>query len=101
MTRQPAFYAHDGSRLAAYALLPAAVIYDAAARLRFRLTSPRRAGVPVICVGNPTLGGAGKTPVAIAIAERLKAMGRSPMGSSSRPVRCGCHSPISAPAPML
>ena len=78
MTRQPAFYAHDGSRLAACALLPAAVIYDAAARLRFRLTSPRRAGVPVICVGNPTLGGAGKTPVAIAIAERLKAMGRNP-----------------------
>lgn len=82
MKRQPAFYAydgaHDGSRFWAYALLPAALIYDAIARLRFLLTFPRDAGAPVICVGNPTLGGAGKTPVAIAIAERLKAMGRHP-----------------------
>ncbi|MFS8037656.1 tetraacyldisaccharide 4'-kinase [Xanthobacter sp. AM11] len=37
-----------------------------------------RVGVPVICVGNPTVGGAGKTPTAIAILARLTAQGARP-----------------------
>ena len=38
----------------------------------------RRAGMPVISVGNLVAGGAGKTPVAITIAARLRALGRQP-----------------------
>jgi tetraacyldisaccharide 4'-kinase len=38
----------------------------------------RPAPVPVICVGNPTLGGAGKTPAAIAIAHLLREAGQKP-----------------------
>ena len=49
--------------------------FFAAARLSQR---GRSAGIPVICVGNPTLGGAGKTPVAIEVARILEDAGRRP-----------------------
>jgi tetraacyldisaccharide 4'-kinase len=35
-------------------------------------------GLPVICVGNPTVGGAGKTPTVIEIARRLALHGHKP-----------------------
>jgi tetraacyldisaccharide 4'-kinase len=35
-------------------------------------------GIPVICVGNLTAGGSGKTPVAIAIADALRQRGQKP-----------------------
>ena len=37
-----------------------------------------RAGIPVICVGNFTLGGTGKTPTAIAVARLLTQNGKAP-----------------------
>ncbi|MEA1938780.1 MAG: tetraacyldisaccharide 4'-kinase, partial [Pseudomonadota bacterium] len=48
------------------------------ARLRQVRTVPYRAPVPVICVGNLVSGGAGKTPVAMAIADILAEMGLKP-----------------------
>ncbi len=39
---------------------------------------PYDAGVPVICVGNMTAGGAGKTPTVLALARRLKKRGKKP-----------------------
>ena len=37
--------------------------------------TPQDAGVPVVCVGNLTVGGAGKTPVVRALVQRLRARG--------------------------
>ncbi|HTC19124.1 MAG TPA: tetraacyldisaccharide 4'-kinase [Stellaceae bacterium] len=71
--RAPEFWRRDGR--AARLLAPLAAVYDAAVAARFAHAKPVRAGVPVICVGNLTLGGAGKTPIAIALAKRLAARG--------------------------
>src|SRR5262249_20717808 len=65
-----------------------------ASRFARRVTKPERVGAPVICIGNIVAGGAGKTPVAIAIARRLAAMQRHPHiltrgygGSNAGPLR--------------
>lgn len=73
--RPPAFWQRDG--VPARLLSPAGAVYDAAGVLRRRLAAPRPAGAPVICVGNATVGGTGKTPVAIDLARRLQARGRA------------------------
>jgi tetraacyldisaccharide 4'-kinase len=72
----PEFWAHD--RLPARLLSPLGEAYGLAGRLRRGLVRPARAAVPVICVGNLTTGGVGKTPVAMALAEHLIAKGFCP-----------------------
>ncbi|MEQ8804888.1 MAG: tetraacyldisaccharide 4'-kinase, partial [Rhodospirillales bacterium] len=52
--------------------------YGAATALRQRRAVPIDAGVPVVCVGNLTAGGAGKTPVVIDLVRRLAAKGAVP-----------------------
>ena len=48
-------------------------------RRRARMQAPgTRAGVPVICLGNLTVGGAGKTPAALAVAHLLLAAHERP-----------------------
>src|SRR5882724_11688816 len=59
-------------------LSPLAAIYGSVAERRLARRGAR-VGVPVICVGNPTVGGAGKTPTAIAIAQLLITAGEKPM----------------------
>jgi tetraacyldisaccharide 4'-kinase len=64
--------------VASFLLSPVALIYGAIAERRMAQDGAR-IGIPVICVGNPTVGGAGKTPTAIAIASMLIAAGEKPM----------------------
>lgn len=74
--RAPAFWWRPRG-LASALLAPLGAVYGAVtgARLKRRGTS---AGIPVICVGDPTLGGAGKTPTAIALTKLLLAAGERP-----------------------
>jgi tetraacyldisaccharide 4'-kinase len=75
--RAPGFY-YRRPGLASFLLLPFGLAYGAVAAARMKRPGVR-VGVPVVCVGNPTLGGAGKTPTALAIAHLLAAMGEKPI----------------------
>lgn len=62
---------------AATLLAPAAACYGAVAVRRLAKRGYRSA-LPVICIGNPTLGGAGKTPAAMLVARLLEQSGKKP-----------------------
>jgi tetraacyldisaccharide 4'-kinase len=73
--KPPAFWRHGG--VPPLPLRALSWIYAAATARR--LARPGwKAGVPVICCGNPGAGGSGKTPLALDIAERLQARGHAP-----------------------
>ncbi len=62
----------------AYALWPVSRLYGLVAGRRMRKARRADIPVPVICVGNFTVGGAGKTPTAIALARAARARGLKP-----------------------
>jgi tetraacyldisaccharide 4'-kinase len=66
----PAFWERPPGLLADL-LLPIGAAWDAVGRLRRALSRPHRPPVPVVCVGNLVAGGAGKTPVALALSAWL------------------------------
>ncbi len=74
--RQPEFWRHDGA--VAKILTPLGWAFHGAGRIRRWAARPYCAPIPVICVGNLVAGGAGKTPVAMAIADMLLAARRKP-----------------------
>jgi len=74
MRREPDFWWRPGTGAL---LMPAAAIYGAVAGLRMQWPG-QRAGVPVICLGNLTVGGAGKTPAALMVAQLFYAAHEQP-----------------------
>ena len=52
-------------------LLPVSLIVKLATYLKRKLTKPTIFNIPIICVGNIYLGGTGKTPLSIYIANEL------------------------------
>ena len=76
MIKSPKHWQQTG--LVPLLLYPFSLIYRMASAFPRMTTSPWRANVPVICVGNIVAGGAGKTPITIDIAMRLKNIGKNP-----------------------
>jgi len=64
--------------LVAAALSPLATLYGRVAAARMEKGETYRSRLPVVCIGNFTAGGGGKTPTALAVAALLKAMGKRP-----------------------
>lgn len=75
--RAPGFWQRPPG-LAARLLSPLALVYGALTARRMRRPGAR-AACPVICIGNVTAGGSGKTPTALAIAALLIARGERPV----------------------
>jgi tetraacyldisaccharide 4'-kinase len=72
--RAPEFWSGEGGGLMSLLLSPIAALYGAATARR--MARPGwQAPVPVICCGNATAGGAGKTTVALDLGRRLAARG--------------------------
>jgi tetraacyldisaccharide 4'-kinase len=57
-------------------LAPLGTLYGMSVAWKAAHASPYHAAMPVLCVGNLTAGGSGKTPVAIVIAQMLQARDR-------------------------
>ncbi|MBC08461.1 tetraacyldisaccharide 4'-kinase [Thalassospira sp.] len=74
--RDPEFWQHDG--IIPKLLSPLSAAWRAGACFRKLTTTPRHPGCPVFCVGNFTVGGAGKTPTAVALYDLLTNLGRTP-----------------------
>ena len=75
--REPRFW-HGPSSLKSHLLRPLATLYGAIATRRMQ-RGGLDAGVPVLCVGNYHVGGAGKTPTVLALAKLLRDLGETPV----------------------
>ena len=85
----------------AWMLWPASLAFGCAVFLRkllfsLRLLKSEHPGIPVIVVGNITVGGSGKTPLVLWIASLLKANGWTP-AIVSRGYRINAGAPVDAP----
>ena len=94
--REPGFWYAPPS-LCAVLLAPFGMLYGTIAGTRIARQG-ERAGVPVICVGNYHLGGAGKTPTTLRLAQMLRDLDETPFvvsrgygGSLTGPVRVADH----------
>jgi tetraacyldisaccharide 4'-kinase len=75
--REPAFW-HRPSSWKSHLLRPLGALYGAVAAQRLKRKG-FNAGVPVLCVGNYHVGGAGKTPTVLALAKILREIGETPV----------------------
>jgi tetraacyldisaccharide 4'-kinase len=76
-SREPGWWYRTQPSLIARALAPVASVYGAIAVRRIHKAPSYRSPIPVVCIGNFTAGGTGKTPFALWLAERLQTRGLS------------------------
>lgn len=76
--KTPQFWQRETNSLLPFLLAPAACLYGGVSRIHRSLQKRERVSVPVICIGNVVAGGAGKTPVAVAVARLFLSVGKKP-----------------------
>ncbi|MGC1558883.1 MAG: tetraacyldisaccharide 4'-kinase, partial [Bradyrhizobium sp.] len=74
---EPAFWYRPSSWMSRL-LMPLAAVYGAIAGHRLQRKG-FDAGIPVLCVGNYHVGGAGKTPAVLALVKALRELGETPV----------------------
>lgn len=95
---EPGWWYDEQARLVPALLSPLSFVYGAIASARLKRLPGYRSTLPVICVGNFTVGGSGKTPFVAYLCETLAARGRKPAiltrgygGRERGPVWVGPH----------
>ncbi len=76
--RAPSWW-YERSSLWPALLAPAGLVWNAVTRARWAFAKPYQSSLPVICIGNFTAGGAGKTPATLAVAHILGNAGERPI----------------------
>jgi tetraacyldisaccharide 4'-kinase len=76
---EPAWWYREPPSGMATVLQPLATLYGWLATARYWRVTPYRSRLPVVCVGNFTAGGTGKTPLVLHLCARLKAAGHEPV----------------------
>lgn len=74
---EPAWWYGAGHRLAPRLLQPIGAIWGGIATRAYARATVYRSRLPVICIGNFTAGGTGKTPLAMHVAGELHRLGRT------------------------
>src|ERR1700760_818045 len=75
--REPAFL-YRARSLTSHLLSPLGALYGAITARRMARKG-FDAGIPVLCVGNYHVGGAGKTPTVLALTKLLRELGETPV----------------------
>ena len=72
MLKAPKFWYYNQDSFLSNSLYPLSLVFRLGTKIRNLVSKERKANLPIICVGNIVIGGAGKTPVALKIGNMLK-----------------------------
>ena len=75
---KPKFW-ESKNNILTFLLRPISILFNFLTILRVSFITPKQFKIPIICVGNIYVGGTGKTPVSIAIANTLKINKKKPV----------------------
>ena len=78
MLKAPKFWYLKRDSLLSNSLYPFSLIFRLGTKIRNLVSRERKTNLPIICVGNIVVGGAGKTPVALKIGNMLIKAGYKP-----------------------
>ena len=76
--KAPGFWQKENTFLGRL-LSPLGRLYAWGVKRRLKKAKPYEAKIPVICIGNLVMGGVGKTPLAVSVAEYFKMNGKRPV----------------------
>lgn len=66
------YHPSSAQKILSFLLLPLSWLYCLGAYIRYRRSVPKFLGIPVVSVGNLTVGGSGKTPLVIELVRHFK-----------------------------
>ena len=78
MLKAPKFWYLKRDTYLSNSLYPFSLLFRLGTKLRTVLSQKKNAELPIICIGNIVVGGAGKTPVSLKIGKMLSQAGYSP-----------------------